>query len=144
MRYQLWPLVVTVPAATAQASPFTVKWPLVVGHLERIIIDVPTGHKGQTGLQLTYQGTPVIPWALNSWLILDQQTKDVKWADEIMEQGFTVRAYNTGKTAHTFWLYAEIWPQIGTAGTAAIGGSDAVVRRQATHVKVARLKRELG
>lgn len=144
MRYQLWPIVVTVPALTPASSPLTATWRLTVGHLERIIIDVPSGHKGQTGLALAYQGTQYIPFTAGSWLILDQQTKEVKWADEVMEQGFTVRAYNTGKTPHTFWLYAEIWPEISNAGTAAIGGTDVTVRRVATHQKVARLRREAG
>lgn len=142
MRYQLWPKVVTVPAATTAAVPYTTAWPLTQGHLERVFVDVPSGHKGQTGLAVYYMGTPVIPWAANSWLILDQQSKEILWHDEIMEQGFTLKAYNTGKTAHSFWLYAEIWPSVTPAGAVVAGGGTVAARRAATKAKVARLSRE--
>lgn len=143
MRYQLWPLVVTVPPSTSASSPVSTPWPLTQGHLERIFVDVPAGHKGQTGLAIFYMGTPVIPWAANSWLILDAQSKEILWHDEIMEQGFTVKAYNTGKAAHSFWLYAEIWPDVSPAGTAVIGTSHVAARRKETRAKVARLSREV-
>lgn len=143
MRYQLWPLVVTVPASTSASAPFTAKWALTQGHLERIYVDVPTGHKGQTGLAIYYMGTPVIPWAANSWLVLDNQEKQILWHDEIMEQGFTVKAYNTGKTSHSFWLYAEIWPDLNPAGTAVAHAGQVATRRAATRAQVARLSREV-
>lgn len=141
MRYQLWPAVVTIPRFTAASSPLVQPWTLTQGHLERIFIDTPSGHKGQTGLAIYYMGTPVIPWAANSWLVMENQSKEILWHDEIMEQGFTIKAYNTGNAAHSFWLYAEIWPTVAPANAVVEGTGTVAHRRATTKAKVARLER---
>lgn len=136
------PLSVAVPALTQQSSPVSVAYPIVQGHLKSFRIKIPSGHYGRTGLRITYQGTQIFPWALTGFYVGDGETFNVAWEDEIMATGLRVQAFNTDRTAHTFYLLAEVWPAVGPAA-AAVGGLDAAAGSHASALaRVARLKRE--
>ena len=121
--HQFTPLLVTVPASTPQASPVTVAWPVYPGWLAYVIIEIPAGHNGLTGIRVTYQQTPVIPFNLTSWLVGSGQRFTVPWEDEVMAQGLRVQAYNTDAWPHSFYLYADIDPYLAQyKGQLAPGG----------------------
>lgn len=110
--HQFTPLLVTVPANTPASAPVTKSWGVYPGWLAYVIIDIPGGHNGLTGIRLTYQTTPVIPFDLSSWLIGSGQRYEVPWQDEVMAQGLRVQAYNTDAWPHSFYLYADIDPYL--------------------------------
>jgi hypothetical protein len=144
MHWQYWPLSVTVPAGTAAASPATTKWPIVQGHLKQVRVEIPTGHNGRTGIRLVYQGTEIVPWSLNAWLIGNGQTFTIPWADEIMATGLSAQAYNTDSTSHTFYLYAEVWPTVAAAAAEAVAGKAAHPAAHPAHGKVKAIRRVVG
>jgi hypothetical protein len=103
--------VVTAPGST-QSSYQVNTWSLSWAWLDRIVIHVPPGHKGQTGIVIVYQGTQVIPWEAGSWLVRDGSTIEAPWQDQVMPWGLTVRTYNTGRVTHTFHLLAYVDPYL--------------------------------
>lgn len=125
--HQFRPLLVTVPAGTAKTAPITVSWPVYPGWLAYFIIDIPPGHSGLTGIRLTYQTTPVVPFDLNSWLVGSAQRFNIPWQDEIMASGLAVQAYNTDKYIHSFYLWADIDPYLDTYRGQLTGGGPPAV-----------------
>jgi hypothetical protein len=125
--HQFTPLLVAVPANTPKAAPVTVNWTVYPGWCSRFLIGIPPGHAGLTGIRLTYQTTPVIPFDLTSFLVGSGERFDVPWQDEIMQTGLAVQAYNTDKYAHNFYLWADIDPYLATyKGQLMAGGPPAV------------------
>lgn len=125
--HQLTPLSLLVPAGTQIAAPVTKNWTVYPGWLEYILIVIPTGHNALTGIRVTYQGTPVIPFDLTAFLIDSGGRFQVPWRDEVMRSGLQVQAYNTDRYPHTFYLYADIDPYLTTyKGQLAAGGPPAV------------------
>lgn len=112
MHYQYWPLAVTVPAGTPASAPVSQAFPTTDGDLEQIEIQVPAGHRGQTGIRVLWHGQQIYPWANLSWLTDDNRLRTARWKDAIDGRGITVQAYNTDRVPHTFYLLAEIWPNV--------------------------------
>ncbi len=112
-RHQYWPLTVVAPASTPKGSPTSTSWPLTWGHLVGIALDIPDGHGLLTGIRVTYQGTEVLPWSLNDWLVPVRHAYEFAWDDEVMPYGMVVQTFNTDVYPHTFYLRANIIPRIG-------------------------------
>jgi hypothetical protein len=93
----------TVPAGTPVAAPVSSVVPVVLGRLKRITLEVPRGHAGLTGWMLLIAGTPVIPYAGNTWLIADGYTDSWDLEQDINPGQVQVSGYNTDIYAHTFY-----------------------------------------
>lgn len=139
MHWQYWPRTVTTSANTPVSGPQIDQWPIVQGQLRQFRIQIPAGHNGRTGLKINYHGTEVIPWNLNSWLIGSGEVFTIPWGDEIMETGLSIITYNIDSMAHTFYLYAEVWPTVEPVVQFSPGGLFAPPHSQPGHAKVAAL-----
>lgn len=93
----------TVPAGTPVAAPVSLAVPVDLGTLRRVTLEVPTGHAGLTGWMLLIAGTPVIPYAGNTWLVADGYTDSWELDQDINQGQVTVKGYNTDIYAHTFY-----------------------------------------
>lgn len=110
--HQFTPLLVTAPPGTPKTAPVTVPWAVYPGWLAYFIIEIPAGHNGLTGIRVTYQTTPVVPFDLSSWLVGSGQRFEVPWQDEVMQTGLAVQVFNTDVYAHSWYLYADIDPYL--------------------------------
>ena len=127
---QLWPLSVTVPAGTLPTAPIQVPWSLADVNLDYIDIVVPDGHSGQTGVQILWAGTVIIPWSESAYLIANNEKIHVEVGTYITVTGLVVQAYNEGIYDHSFYLRAHITyttapvvTQAPAIGTAVVTGS---------------------
>jgi hypothetical protein len=139
MHWQYYPKVVTCGARTTATAPQTDAWQLVQGQLKQFRINIPAGHNGRTGLRLVYMGTEIVPWNLNSWLIGSGEVFTIPWADEIMATGLSVQTYNLDSVAHSFWLYAEVLPQLTAAAASPLEGMFTRPHTSAHHRKIRQL-----
>ena len=93
----------TVPAGTPATAPVSALVPLQLGVLRKITLEVPRGHSGLTGWQLVIAGTPVIPFAGNTWLIADNYTDSWELDEQVNPGQVQVMGYNNDIYAHTFY-----------------------------------------
>lgn len=112
---QYAPKSLAVPAGTLASAPVSAAWQPYPAYCHAFRITVPAGHNGLTGVRIVIDGTPVIPFDLNSWLTGSGTTFEVAYADDIPDSGVTVQGFNTDVWAHTFYLYADIDPYHGLA-----------------------------
>jgi hypothetical protein len=112
LHHQYWPLNPTIPAKRPASNPLVTAWPVVAGHLHRVKVMIPAGHNGNTGFRITYQGQQIIPWGNNSWLTWDGDVLDLDWDQEVMASGLAFAAWNTDRSAHQFFAYADITPDL--------------------------------
>lgn len=110
--HQYIPASVTVAAGTTQAAPASQTWRLYPGFVSHFRIRIPPGHGNLTGIRLTYQGTPVIPFDPAAFLVGDNAVHEVPWEDQIMDRGLVIQAFNTDKWPHTFYLWADVDPHL--------------------------------
>jgi hypothetical protein len=112
LHHQYWPLNPTIPKLRAASNPLSTPWPVVQGHLHGFKVMIPSGHNGNTGFKITYNGQQIVPWGNNSWLTWDGDVLDLDWDSEIMASGLAFVAYNTDRSAHQFFAYADITPDL--------------------------------
>lgn len=122
LHHQYWPISPVINAGVTAAAPSVSAWPITQGHLHSIMIMIPDGHNGQTGVKITYQQQQIIPWSNNAWLIASGQTLTFSWEEEIMATGLDLVAYNTDTVPHQFFAYADVVPQLGEAPASVAGG----------------------
>jgi len=97
-----------IPANTSKTSPKTDTVTLIGEVLERVIILIPSGHVGLTGLQIYYGDYQLIPRPADEWLKGDNVLLNVPLMFELPEYETTLklRGYNEDDTYdHTFYLY---------------------------------------
>lgn len=109
----LFPLQLAVPAGTTQAAPVSQTWVLYPGWVHGFRIEIPAGHNRLTGVRITYQGTPIVPFHRSLWVVGNGRPYDVTYEREVMQTGLVVQGFNTDQYAHTFYLYADVDPEIG-------------------------------
>ena len=95
---------VVVPAGTAKATPQLTKLTLPVRVVDEIEIRVPPGPRGEVGFAIGSSGVQVIPMAIGSWIVTDDE--EINWRlENFWDSGaWEVRAYNTGQFDHTLYL----------------------------------------
>jgi hypothetical protein len=95
---------VTVPAGTAIATPQTTALTWLDGRIVRIEIRVPRGAAGLVGFQIGHSNQVIIPHDPTQWIIGEGETLD--WDVDNYPTGakWFVRAYNTGRYAHTLYF----------------------------------------
>lgn len=96
--------VVTVPAGTLQASPFSAVIPLEDNQLVSITVVVPDGHCGLTGIRLLQSQQQVFPWANNSYIVANDERIIYDYKDEIQASGMTAEGFNTDIFDHSFYF----------------------------------------
>jgi hypothetical protein len=95
---------VTIPAGTAISAKFSqaISFPPAV--VDQIAIRVPTGPLGSMGFALGSSGTPVIPYNVGAWLVMDGES--LSWdVDSQFDSGaWQLFGYNTDFWDHTVYL----------------------------------------
>lgn len=105
-----FPLTVTTAAATAKATPLSTLVRVPPALLTATDVLIPTGHAGQTGLQLVYSGQVILPFAGatgDQWIVGDgdRETFDFQFP---IGGALTVRTFNTGIFAHSHYLRFKV------------------------------------
>jgi hypothetical protein len=109
---------VTIPAATAIASPVTVNTSFPSMTVDVVHIRVPSGPSGLMGFRLTMGNSQVIPINLGAWLIMDDDK--VEWPlTNLPNSGqWAVTGYNTDIYDHQIYIDFLLSP-LGSASQAA-------------------------
>lgn len=106
---RLYPAVVTVPAGTAIAAPFSQAMPMEDGKLVSIRLVIPDGHAGLTGIRFTRAGTQIIPYSETiSWIISNDDKIEIAYDGDMSITGLVAVAYNTDIFDHTFYVLARV------------------------------------
>ena len=80
-----------------------------VGEVLAFVLHIPAGHRGQTGFQLAYGGTQVIPRRGDAYYIGNKESRRFELDDPFPGgNGWFAQSYNRGRYAHTFKLQVEI------------------------------------
>lgn len=95
---------VTVPAGTAQATPYTKDVSFPTRIVERIDWRVPPGPRGVMGFRLASGGNPVLPTNDGAYIVADDDRATWLLSGLIESGAWQVQGYNTGAYAHTVYL----------------------------------------
>lgn len=98
----------TIPAGTAVASPTTTLMTMPVRIVRRIIIKVPPGPAGFMGFRIASTGVQIIPLAVGSWIVTDNEQIIWDVANMIQSGSFQLIGYNTGVYQHTVYVRFEV------------------------------------
>lgn len=94
----------TVPAGTAIATPATLNVALGFVTVRRIELRIPSGHMGFTGFAIDQADIRLLPWNnAAEWVIGDSDLLEYDF-DLDAPRNLTLKGYNTGAYAHTFYL----------------------------------------
>lgn len=99
-----YPLEVTVPASTAELTPFSVTLPLENALLIDIEVIIPDGHLGQTGVRILQSQQQILPWGNRSWLRGNGYSRIFQVNGEIGARSISVQGYNIDFRQHVFLL----------------------------------------
>lgn len=105
---RLYPLTIVTPKATLQSAPLVTPWPLEDAYLTSILIQVPDGHAGLTGLRILWSGQQIVPWGNNSYIVSNNEILTIPITSYITASGLTVHTFNTDIYDHSFYLRALI------------------------------------
>jgi hypothetical protein len=95
---------VVAPAKTPITAPVSIPVALETNHLERIEIDVPDGHDRQTGIQFVSNGTVIVPFSANGFIVANNHYFEIPFNDDITTGDIVIQAYNTDIFDHTFYV----------------------------------------
>jgi len=98
------PFSVTIPAATAIATPQTTALVFDDGIVRHMDITVPPGPSGLVGFVVVYNVQTVIPYKGSNWIIADDRV--IPWDLDGFPtgRGWGLRGYNLDANPHTIYL----------------------------------------
>lgn len=117
MASEIQTFTITIPANTAPAAAITTDTSFNTRIVEGIEILLPRGLNGSVGIQILSSRMQAIPANAGSWIIGSGEV--IKWPleEQITSGSWQVRAYNTGRYSHTFFVrYLLQYPNL-TPGT---------------------------
>ena len=94
----------TVPAHTPSTAPASIMWLMGEESIEDIIITIPDGHNGLTGIRIIYSNQQIIPYANNQYYVGNNRVVPIRYNDYINGIGLLVQGYNDDIWPHTFFL----------------------------------------
>lgn len=97
-----------VPLGTPQATPLTLQVPLEDANLDQVVIVVPSGHNGFTGLAITWNGAPFYPLNPGGFLVASGEIITHPYDGEITAGGMVLTGFNTDMFDHSFHLRWQI------------------------------------
>jgi hypothetical protein len=104
----IYPLTVTTPAGTAEATPQATPWPLDDNFMPYFRYIVPPGPSGCVGFRLLWAEQQVYPFSNYSWLVTDDDKQQIDLNLAMTSSGLVVQTYNTGAWPHTIQFLACI------------------------------------
>lgn len=101
---EIYSFAVTIPAATARASPLVTSVGIPPRDVNQINITVPPGPSGLVGFQIGMVGVPVIPRNAGGFIVADGRI--IEWpVKELADSGaWQVIGYNTDIYDHTIYV----------------------------------------
>src|SRR5271169_5219445 len=97
-----------VPAGTPIGAPVSQAMPLEDANLAQIVITIPDGPNGNTGVRVLIGNQQVIPWANNLYLVANNRTITLPFDQPIGASGVVLMGYNLGIYPHTFYFEVTI------------------------------------
>lgn len=115
---------VTIPAGTAKATPVIIPVNFDDGRVDRIEMRWPPGPSGLVGLQVRHSKQVIIPYAVNTFLVSDNEI--IAWPLEGYPEAnmWDVVGYNIDAYDHTIqfrWLITDAVPGVSLAPLVPIG-----------------------
>ena len=97
---------VTVPAATAIATPQLTGLTLQKMQVSWVEWRVPPGPNGTVGFYLSSHGAQMLPWAVGTaaWIIANDESEHWDLVDQMDSGDWQLTAYNTGNFPHTIQI----------------------------------------
>lgn len=119
---EIYSFAVTIPAATAKASPLVTSVAIPPRDVNQVNITIPPGPSGLVGFQIGMVGVPVIPRNAGGFIVADGRI--IEWpVKELADSGaWQVIGYNTDIYDHT--IYVEFLVNLIIASTASQTSSD--------------------
>lgn len=93
-----------VPVGTLQAAPQIQTVTLDDLVLETVQVIIPDGHNGFTGIAITSQRLPVVPFAPGTFLVGNGEQPVFPYGRQVGANQLTVTTFNTDIYPHTFYL----------------------------------------
>ena len=101
---------ITTPGLTGVSRYTTTTVAIPWSILHTISVRVPPGHQGTTGVCVTFNNLPILPWSNTpTWLTLNDETVAYSVEAEITGK-LAVLSYNTDQVAHSFFMRFEYTP----------------------------------
>lgn len=118
---ELWSFQVTIPAGTAQSSPYRQKTTLPTRKVDTLEITIPPGPSGLMGFAVTMGGINVVPVNSGTYIVTDNEK--ISWPlTGLPDSGdWQVSGYNLDVFDHTVYLrfLVETVPQPSQTGAVA-------------------------
>lgn len=114
---------VTIPAGTAQTTPFRQDTVIPVRTVNTVEIRVPPGPSGLMGFALTMGGVNVLPQQAGAYIVTDDES--ISWPlDGLPDTGaWQLTGYNTDVFDHTVYLRFLVDVVPAGPSTSAVGGA---------------------
>lgn len=91
---------VSCPAGTASSSPTTTAIGFFPTLVQRVVIIIPSGHVGQTGIRLAIAGGQLLPITQGAWFTGDDRVIDMQVTDYPDSGAWQAITYNNGLYVH--------------------------------------------
>ncbi len=95
---------VLVTAGTAQTAAVTTDVSFADGLVQRIELDVPSGHVGLTGIQILSAKGQLIPYTFGTFLVANDHDFGWNMVGVIDTGSFQAKCFNADVFDHTFYL----------------------------------------
>lgn len=93
--------VITIPAGTPKATPQVTAMTFPPRNVDKILVQVPPGARGEVGFAVGSSGVAFIPFNTGAYIVTDDEIVDWPLEDQITSGSWQLTAYNTGQYAHT-------------------------------------------
>lgn len=104
MAREVYVFPVTVPAGTLSTSPQVTNLTMPPRVVQLAQVQVPPGPRGEVGFTLGMVGVSLIPVQRDKWIITDDEVVDLAMDGYPDSGAWQLRAYNTGRFAHTLYV----------------------------------------
>ena len=108
---------VTIPAGTPRSAPLTFSLAMPPRRVERIVVEVPPGPRGEVGWAIGAAGTAILPAEAGAFIVTDSRTVEWPLEDQIDSGAWQLFAYNTGAFNHALYVRIHTLP-VSTPGAA--------------------------
>lgn len=108
MAFEVYRFAVTIPAGTLQAAPQVSALPMPARVVEKIVVVVPPGPRGQVGFQLASGGLQIVPVNAGQFVVADDEKIEWMLTGLLQSGAWQLIAYNAGTNPHTLELRFEV------------------------------------
>lgn len=97
-------LALTSISTPKRTATLTTAWSLGDCILDEVHIIIPAGHIGLTGIRITYQGVPIVPWNSTTLLVGDNEVVKLPVGLHLTKALSVITQNNDTTVAHTHYL----------------------------------------